>query len=200
MPNVPSVTISGGMFNSATNAPLITPHPTPTSSPTATPTRITPHPELIADAAPPPTAIIVLAATTPENTSTEPTDRSMPAVMITYVIPTDSVSATAALTKIVLMSKLDKNELGFMIENTATITRRARKIHNGLAGDNSCARSRVSLVADVRSGEAGAAGVSAGSSCLDWLSGSELTTTHPVGVIERRSSHPRETRASPVRA
>ena len=40
----------------------------------------------------PPMASITLAATTEENTSTEPIDRSMPEVMMTNVMPTPSTA------------------------------------------------------------------------------------------------------------
>ena len=67
------------------------------------PTRIVPQPALAEASRRPPSAVITLSAITPEKTSTEPTDRSMPAVMITKVIPTESVSATDASMKIDLM-------------------------------------------------------------------------------------------------
>jgi hypothetical protein len=35
-----------------------------------------------------------------------------------------------------LISKLDRNALGFMIEKTATITTSAKKIHTGLVDEN----------------------------------------------------------------
>ena len=84
--------------------PLITPQPSPTPRPATMPTRIGPQPALLEALAPPATAIITLTAITPDITRIDPTDRSMPAVMITNVIPTDRISATAALMKIVLMS------------------------------------------------------------------------------------------------
>ena len=84
--------------------PLIKPQPNPTPSPAAMPTQDrAPAGVGRGASAPPASAIITLSAITPEKTSTEPTDRSMPAVMITNVIPTDSVSATEASMKIVLM-------------------------------------------------------------------------------------------------
>ena len=44
----------------------------------------------------PPTAFMTFTEMTPLNTSTAPTDRSMPAVMITYVMPVAMTSRTAA--------------------------------------------------------------------------------------------------------
>ena len=76
MPSVPSVTMNDGIFALATRKPFRTPHARPARSATASPTRITPQPS-------PPTSFIAFAATTPANTSTPPTDRSIPAVMIT---------------------------------------------------------------------------------------------------------------------
>ena len=57
------------------------PHAMPTTRATTRPMRAVPQPS-------PPMASITFAATTEENTSTEPTDRSMPEVMMTKVIPT----------------------------------------------------------------------------------------------------------------
>ena len=68
--------MNGGIFAFATRKPFSVPQAQPATSATTSPTRITPQPL-------PPTSFISLAETTPEKTSTEPTDRSMPAVMIT---------------------------------------------------------------------------------------------------------------------
>ena len=92
MPSVPRVTISGGTLALVTSTPLRTPQAVPATSPAASPGRIAPQPS-------PPTASITLAAITPEKTSTDPTDRSIPAVMITYVMPTARTSSTAASVK-----------------------------------------------------------------------------------------------------
>src|SRR5919199_1260374 len=89
MPNVPSVTISAGTRALATRKPLTTPQASPQASAAARPRTMIPAPS-------PPTPFMSLAATTPENTSTPPTERSIPAVMITYVMPTESTSSTAA--------------------------------------------------------------------------------------------------------
>ena len=76
MPNVPSVTMNAGSFALATRKPFSRPHASPDASATARPTRITPQLS-------PPISFMTFAATTPAKTSTAPTDRSMPAVMIT---------------------------------------------------------------------------------------------------------------------
>src|SRR3954469_5039537 len=89
MPSVPSVTMSGGIRAFAIRKPLTMPHARPASRATARPARIVPQLS-------PPTLFIAFTATTPLNTSTAPTDRSMPAVMITNVMPVASTSRTAA--------------------------------------------------------------------------------------------------------
>jgi hypothetical protein len=76
IPSVPSVTTKAGIFALAMRNPLIRPQASPPASATARPTKITPQLS-------PPTAFIAFAETTPLKTSTAPTDRSMPAVMIT---------------------------------------------------------------------------------------------------------------------
>ena len=68
--------MNAGIFALATRKPLISPHASPAASAPASPARITPQLS-------PPIAFMSLAAMTPENTSTAPHDRSMPAVMIT---------------------------------------------------------------------------------------------------------------------
>src|SRR4051812_13714873 len=89
MPSVPSVTISGGTRAWAVRTPFSAPHARPASS-------APPRPTKIVTQLPPPSLFIALTATTPLNTSTAPTDRSMPAVMITNVMPVASTSRTAA--------------------------------------------------------------------------------------------------------
>ena len=73
-----------------------------------------------------------MAAITPENTSTEPTDRSMPAVMITNVMPTDTTISTATLVATVRASKAVANCVGRIAEKTAMMMRSTQKIHNVL--------------------------------------------------------------------
>ena len=75
MPSVPSVTMNGGIFAFAMRKPLRIPHAEPAIMATTSPMRMTPQPL-------PPTEFMSFAETTPEKTSTEPTDRSMPAVMM----------------------------------------------------------------------------------------------------------------------
>src|ERR1700684_166003 len=95
--------------------------------------------------------------------------------------------------KIVLMSKLDRNELGFMIPNTATITTSARKIQSGLVEENSCARSRLSADgADVLEVTDESAVVGSCSGRVSWI---ELIAVAPPGK-GRRSWPTPATRAS----
>ena len=57
----------------------------------------------------PPMASISLAATTEANTSTEPMDRSMPAVMMTNVMPTPRTAHTAMFCEISEKLLADRN-------------------------------------------------------------------------------------------
>jgi hypothetical protein len=79
--NVPSVAMSGEMPPRVVMSPLTRPHSRPDSTAAPSPARHVGSPS-------PPIASITLRLTTPENTSTEPTDRSMPAIVMTNVIPT----------------------------------------------------------------------------------------------------------------
>lgn len=76
IPRVPKVTMRAGTFATATRKPFRRPHANPASSETSRPSSSVPMP-------PRPTAPKVLAAMTPENTSTPLMDRSIPAVRIT---------------------------------------------------------------------------------------------------------------------
>src|SRR5689334_3291354 len=78
-PNEPSVTINGGIFAREINRPLSRPHAAPLTTATSRPYAITPQPAFVAS--PPETPFIAIADVTDANTSTEPTDRSMPDVM-----------------------------------------------------------------------------------------------------------------------
>src|SRR3954465_2373150 len=89
MPSVPSVTISGGIRALAMRNPLSVPHAVPAARATTRPAPIVPQLS-------PPTAFIALTETTPLNTSTAPSDRSMPAVTITNVMPVARTRRTAA--------------------------------------------------------------------------------------------------------
>ena len=75
MPSVPSVTMNGGMFAFVIRNPLSVPQAPPATIATTRPTRMTPQ-------SLPPIEFMTFADTTPENTSTAPTERSMPAVMM----------------------------------------------------------------------------------------------------------------------
>ena len=77
--------MSDGIFAFATRTPLNTPHASPDTIEAAMPSDAVPQPS-------PPCHIMTLAPTTPEKTITDPIDRSMPAVMITNVIPTPRIA------------------------------------------------------------------------------------------------------------
>src|SRR5262245_21686287 len=72
--------------------PLSRPQSVPDTTAATRPIPITPQPA--GPALPPLTHSMVFPHIMPEKISTEPTDRSMPEVMITKVIPTDSTSST----------------------------------------------------------------------------------------------------------
>nr|BFF03188.1 hypothetical protein GCM10020241_48630 [Streptoalloteichus tenebrarius] len=65
------------------------------------------------------TASMVIAPATPANTSTDPTDRSIPDVMITNVMPTESTSSTAASISNVWKLYSVGKEFGLSALNTA---------------------------------------------------------------------------------
>src|SRR3982075_1673034 len=74
----PSVTINGGTLALAIRVPFTVPHTMPQRTERTIPTSAVLQPS-------PPMACIVLAATTPEKTRTDPTERAIPLVTITYV-------------------------------------------------------------------------------------------------------------------
>ena len=73
---VPRVTMSGGTLARETRKPFRVPQNRPTTTARRRPTNAAPQPT-------PPMASMAFAATTDDTTSTEPTDRSMPEVMMT---------------------------------------------------------------------------------------------------------------------
>ncbi|WP_288115245.1 hypothetical protein [Microbacterium sp. SCN 71-21] len=81
----------------------------------------------------PPIARIVIAETTPEKTSTEPIDRSMPDVEMTKVMPTARIARIEAFWR--TRRKLDHcaNVVGARAPKISTITRRTRKIWKACA-------------------------------------------------------------------
>src|ERR671916_248155 len=83
MPSMPSVAMNGGRLTAATSRPLMTPHRTPTPSPARMATGI-PAPRTSSS-----------AAIAPARPSTEPTDRSMPAVRMTSSWPTAMIPKIA---------------------------------------------------------------------------------------------------------
>src|SRR6185312_374766 len=90
---VPRVTMSAGTLATATSTPFTIPHAIPPTIATTIPAAATHGPV-------PPIPSITFADTTDANTRTEPTDRSMPDVMITNVIPTPSTAQTATFWEI----------------------------------------------------------------------------------------------------
>jgi hypothetical protein len=76
----------------------------------------------------PPTAFIARAETTPLKTSTAPTDRSMPAVMITNVMPVASTSRTAASVAMLRALAESTNESGSSTLKTRISPTRIRPI------------------------------------------------------------------------
>ena len=69
------------------------------------------------------------AATTDENTSTEPTDRSIPEVMMTKVIPTPSTAQTAMFWEISEKLLADRNLLPAAMLKKTTMTTSTPRIH-----------------------------------------------------------------------
>ena len=78
----------------------------------------------------PPIASITLAATTDENTRTEPTDRSMPEVMITNVIPTPITAQTATFCEISEKLPVDRKRSPAMRVKNRQMTIRTPRIQN----------------------------------------------------------------------
>src|ERR1700676_768050 len=108
---MPSVAMNGGnpmrVTNKPLNAPQIAPMITPPSMPIGTGTP----------------AFTSNAATTPESASTDPTDRSIPPVMITQVAPTPRYAMDVTCNHTVMPLPSDMNAL-LVAENTTTsITR-----------------------------------------------------------------------------
>ena len=89
----------------------------------------------------PPMASITLAATTPPKTSTEPIDRSMPAVMITKVMPTPRTARTAMFCEISEMLLTVRNLPPAAIEKMTTITTSTTRIQTTAASPSRLAAS-----------------------------------------------------------
>src|SRR5262245_15747678 len=121
--SVPSVTISAGTLATATSTPLTTPHTMPLTIAATSPTTATPIPL-------PPITSISFAATTDENTNTEPTDRSMPEVMITNVIPTPRTAQTATFCEMSEKLPVDRKRSPAITAKNRQITIRTPRIQN----------------------------------------------------------------------
>jgi hypothetical protein len=120
IPRVPRVTISGGTLALVMSTPLTTPQAVPATSPATSPAAIASQP--------PPMASITLAAITPEKTSTDPTERSIPAVMITKVIPTAMISSPEASAAMFRKLNTVANCWNRSAANPVTIPTRIRKV------------------------------------------------------------------------
>ncbi len=96
MPIVARVAMKGGSFTRVISRPFTRPHAAPVAMPT---TRLSAtHSPTDGPTRPDTTGIrlrMLHAATTLENASTEPTERSMPPDTITNVIPTPMITNTA---------------------------------------------------------------------------------------------------------
>ena len=160
MPRVPSVTMSGGTFAFATRNPLTSPQPSPQPMATRAPRRAVFQPW-------PPRAAIALSATTPLKTRTLPTERSMPPVMITKVIPTARTPRMAVLMTIPRMLKTVRKAPGLRIEKMTTMTASTIMICSA------CSRaSRASLPVGVSSLGASSAGAGGGTVAWSVMTGS----------------------------
>ena len=113
--------MSGGILALATKKPFRQPQAAPLTSAIRMPT--------IAAPAPSPMASMALAATTLENTSTDPTDRSMPEVMMTNVMPMPSTAQTETFCAISEKFETERKFDPPVIEKKAMITRRTPRIH-----------------------------------------------------------------------
>ncbi len=97
----------------------------------------------------PPIDSISFAATTDENTKTDPTERSMPEVMITNVMPTPSTAHTATFCEISEKFPVErKRSPARTVKNTQMMIRTPRiqnacspmnRLMNDCAGSNSAA-------------------------------------------------------------
>src|SRR3954466_1668707 len=121
MPSVPSVTMRGGIFALATRKPFRPPGAGPAARATTRPTGIVPQWSA-------PTAFIALTLTTPLKTATAPTDRSMPAVMITNVMPVAWTSSTAASVAMLRAFEAETKLWNSSTENTTISPTRIRPI------------------------------------------------------------------------
>src|SRR5687768_3299412 len=112
---LPRVTMSAGILALATRYPFRTPQMAPLTRAAARPMKTVPQPC-------PPTDSMTLAATTLENTSTEPMDRSIPDVMMTKVMPTPSTAHTATFWEIREKFDAERNLPPAATEKNATMT------------------------------------------------------------------------------
>ena len=144
--SVPRVTMSGGTWALATRNPLRMPQKRPTTTATRRPTRATPQPS-------PPSDSIVLADTTDETTRTEPTDRSMPEVMMTNVIPTAMTAQIETFWATLVRLPVVRNWVGESTPNAPKMTTSTPRIHTDCID---LTRSRMlSCLAEVSIGWAG---------------------------------------------
>ena len=120
------------------------------------PTAAVPHPS-------PPTHTMVLALMTPEKTSTDPMERSMPAVMMTKVMPTPRIARIEAFWAMVRALPPLAKLFGARIENTMTIADQDQEDLEGLQPHEAAGEPWVgSFVLGVRGHGSGAAGLGVG--------------------------------------
>ena len=113
--------MNAGTFARPTRNPLMNPHAAPQAIATRVPTNAVAQPSA-------PRFSMTFAAMTLLKTSTAPTDRSMPAVMMTRVAPTPSTAKIAVFMMIDRKVKTVKNASGDMIEKKMSNPTRTRTI------------------------------------------------------------------------
>src|SRR4051794_8086921 len=123
-PSDPSVVISAGTRNLVMQMPLKTPQARPAASDTTRPTTTV---SALWVPGPP----MAFTPQTPENTRTEPIERSKPPATITNVIPTAITISTAASIRTLRKLSTVGNAVGSRIENTTTRTSRTPPIQTG---------------------------------------------------------------------
>ncbi len=116
IPIVPNVAIIGGTLSCVIRNAFPAPQAVPTARAAATASHILSPPS------------IIFAITAAENARTEATERSMPAVRITMVIPAPMIP-TIAMSRAVVRRLVDEPKFGLASQSAYTIS--ARKISAG---------------------------------------------------------------------
>jgi hypothetical protein len=120
IPDVPRVVMRAGMRIFATKNPFSQPQRSPSETDTMNPRKIGPNPL-------PPRFTITIFATTPEKTRTLPTDRSIPAVVITNICPIAIIINTAESEKTVLALYAERKARARKLAKIAHISMRAQR-------------------------------------------------------------------------